>query len=120
MDDLREQCVRVRNELITKGQQSCATTPWTYRTDTGDEHGKVVESAELPEKISSKEILGDFNIIPENLCNFNRYGTFQWYDQEPEEYNNAGFDIHDWYVAGEQVTDDWLRKHLIAWAEINK
>ena len=31
-----------------RGQQSCAAGPWIYRTDTGDETGKVVESAELP------------------------------------------------------------------------
>ena len=29
-------------------EQSCATGPFIYRTDTGDETGKVVESADLP------------------------------------------------------------------------
>lgn len=40
----------VINEFIKQGQLSCAAGPWTYRTDTGDEHGKVYWDDKLPEK----------------------------------------------------------------------
>ena len=97
-------------ELDT-GNKGCATGKWHYRTDTGDETGKVVESAELPEKGKWKRYLIHVNdecigVEPERQPSYCvLYGSEQ------------GFD--GWCLdRDELVTDDWLRKHLIAWAEI--
>ena len=73
------------------GISECAAGPFHYRTDTGDKHGKVVESAELPEL--KKDHLGWFRYEHEFLLV-----------------------IHPTSKVA-QVTDD-LRKHLIAYAEI--
>ena len=98
-------------EIYDLTVQSCAASPFTYRTDTGDEHGKVVEDAELPERD-----------IHEN------HFFLLWFDDD----NSSPFELaklraNIWIynpgsienVTKNQVADiTWLRKHLIAWAEI--
>lgn len=84
------------------GSQSAAS-PWTYRTDTGDEHGKVVESAELPEKDSKKVFIGKFKgmIYKYEIILWGKYGGM-------------------YLVCGAGRDFNWLRKHLIAYAEIRR
>jgi len=71
---------------------SCAAGRWIYRTDTGDETGKVVESAEYPVKegwylCMADNYVGYLLLHRSDKCNANRTN---------------------------------LRKHLIAYAEIRR
>jgi len=100
-----------------EGQQSCASSPWIYRTDTGDEYGKVVESAELPadnlncEQFSDNEdksYLGE--IRHQDGSGGFRIVEFGEPDPEDDEIN--------YYIDHGWIKTDWLRKHLIAYAEI--
>ena len=95
---------------INKGIASCAAGPWTYRTDTGDATGKVVETAELPKLEKNIPLL--------ILTKEKNYGT---------EYGILYYDELDivepgyhWSVDLIMVSEDWLREHLIAYAEINE
>ena len=82
-------------------QLSCAAGPWTYRTDTGDETGKVVESAELPEGGGLfLVILVDYQV------NGKKIFTYKVIDS-----NGLSKDSH--YVYN-------LQYNLIAWAEIRR
>lgn len=89
------------------GQLSCAASPWTYRTDTGDRHGKVVESAELPEK-PREDYLFLFS-FPAS-CTRVVVGTF-----------TPSFAHAPWIMdGGKTFTEEEFRKHLIAYAEIQE
>lgn len=87
----------------------CAAGPWTYRTDTGDEKGKVVESADLSEKSILAQI--DTLILPTFLyrkgpCFYAVRIELRLNDNEPVERLMV-------------ISFDWLRKHLKAFAEIH-
>jgi hypothetical protein len=96
-------------DAYKQGQQSCAAGPWTYRTDTGDKKGQVVESAELPS---------------DDKCGY--YIALLDYGDEDSPYyelmiavpnrETLKFELH--FTDKNPTNETWLRKHLIAWAEI--
>lgn len=92
----------VINGFIEQGQQSCAASPWHYRTDTGDEHGKVVESAELP-------VGNEVRYLALVDSPHNRETIIYWSEGS-------------WYIdcGTMDCKHGWLLKHLIAWAEIRE
>ena len=80
-------------EGVGDGIAQCAASPWTYRTDTGDEHGKVVESAELPEEGRPLLVTMTDEDNQSSYC----VTTISWRSDEHR---------------------DFYRKYLIAWAVI--
>ena len=82
---------------------NCAADPWTYRTDTGDETGKIVEDAELPE-----EKLGWILVMIDHRDNIS-YPTYYWSETTKH-----------WIYDCFGIDTNWLRKHLVAWAEIRR
>ena len=92
---------------VIDGRDSCAASPWTWRTDTGDATGKVVEDAELPEKTGKKLFWLDCMITDgrdyietAEVWIDGKTGR-QWGDTEANVF-----------------ADDYLRNCLIAYAEI--
>ena len=107
--------VEVINEETFKvgwdaGIENCAASPWTWRTDTGDATGKVVENAELPE---GKE--------EDPWCMLFHCGNFKYqedfYVVAETMYRGLGNE-KVLSLGGGVREEDWLRKHLIAYAEI--
>ena len=95
--------------IYNHAQQSCAASPWTYRTITGDETGKVVEGMDLPERTEAEK-----NWDP-LLIKFRPEGG----ECARPFAKLLQYMIGTWHIQGYgNVTDAWLRKHLIAWAEI--
>lgn len=108
---LEEQAPEVLYRWITdRDFPPCATGPWHYRTDTGDEHGKVVESAELPEKDYTREL----------LFKFKRLSWEGFYHEVAHVASHI--DETEIFVMGRgrYKSDNWLYKNLIAWAKIRK
>jgi len=81
--------------------ESCAASPWTYRDSNGDGTGEVVESTELPEGKIYKKCLFCFD-----------YRSWDF------TYQTVSWDGDDFWSENHLFTNDWLRKHLIAWAVI--
>ena len=89
-----------QEDAYKQGQQSCAAGPWVYRTDTGDETGKVVESAGFPKNQDKLYLL--LTKGKDILILDSRYG--------------------DWIIkgSGSTVTIEWLQRNVIAFAEVKR
>lgn len=92
-------------EGFDKGESVCAASQWHSRTDTQGLDGEVVEDAELPEKVPDVEYLA--MLRREDGGHFVVYG----WDYQAEEW-------FDQFLFQSGPSDEWLRKHLIAWAEV--
>lgn len=101
--------LRKQEDVYKQGQLSCAAGPWVYRTDTGDEHGKVMEDAELPKKDGETEPHYIFKL---------KAGYHSWVYALFYVVNRLG-NLY-FYSADLEYSDDYLKGIVIAWAEVRR